>query len=203
MKSIVATFVIVGLMLWTDKVIAQQNAVTIFRGLSIGMTRADVAKFDPDEFSVKFEQADEKNNPCLGSKEASCQMANSLGLFKQSNKATFKSKQENRVCASVVFDKDDKVELIELEKCFFGASEYPFEQFAQAVVDNYGIAKLNCKSDLDDPLTRKYAKEGIVPSNPRSCIGFTKTGEKVLITTGGMLNSDMTVSRPKETPKFN
>src|SRR6476620_7366991 len=55
----------------------QAASTTKFRGLFIGMTRSDVENLGND-FLVKFEKADPTANPCNGSKEASCQIANSM-----------------------------------------------------------------------------------------------------------------------------
>jgi len=167
------------------------------------MTRSDVEKLASSDFVVKFEKADPKADPCNGSKEASCQLANSMGLFKQSNKATFTSRANNRACAEVIFDKDEKVDQMTFSKCFFGASDLEFQPFAQAIVNNYNISSLSCKSDLDSPLARQYAREGVGPSDPRTCSGLAKTGEKVTITTGGFIQPDMTVEKTVEKPNFN
>ena len=181
----------------------QEASTTKFRGLFIGMTRSDVEKLGSGDFLVKFEKADPKANPCNGSKEASCQIANSMGLFKQSNKATITLKNNDKACAEVIFDKDERVDQMTFSKCFFGASDLEFQPFAQAIVNNYNISNLSCKSDLDSPLAREYARSGVGPSNPRTCSGLAKTGEKVTVTTGGFIQPDMTVEKTVEKPTFN
>ena len=167
------------------------------------MARSDIEGLANSELVVKFENADPKANPCNGSKEASCQLANSLGLFKQSNKATFSSKGSNKVCAEAIFGKNETVDQLNLSSVFFGASDLEFQPFAQAIVSNYGVNNVSCKSDLDSPLARQYAREGVGPSDPRTCTGLAKTGEKVTITTGGFLQPDMTVEKALEKPTFN
>jgi hypothetical protein len=142
---------------------------TKFRGLFIGMTRTDIEGLANSEFVAKFETADPKANPCKSPQEASCQLAKSLGLFKQSNKATFSPKGSNKVCAEAIFGKDEKVEQLNFGKCFFGASDLEFQPFEQAIVNNYGINSVSCKSDLDSPLARQYAREGVGPSDPQTC----------------------------------
>ena len=176
---------------------------TKFRGLFIGMTRTDIEGLANSEFVAKFESADPKTNPCNSSKEVSCRLANSLGLFKQSDKAIFSPKGSNKVCAEAIFGKDGKVEQLNFSKCFFGASDLEFRPFAQAIVSNYGIDDVSCKSDLDSPLAREYAREGVGPSDPRTCTGLARTGEKVTITTGGFVQPDMTVEKAGEKPTFN
>lgn len=176
---------------------------TKFRGLFIGMTRSDIEGLANSDFAVKFESADPKANPCNSSNDASCRLANSMGLFKQSNKAIFNPKGSNKVCAEAIFGKDEKVEQLNFGKCFFGASDLEFQPFAQAIVNNYSINSVSCKSDLDSPLARQYAREGVGPSDPRTCTGLARTGEKVTITTGGFVQPDMTVEKASEKPTFN
>ena len=181
----------------------EASIATKFRGLFIGMTRSDIEGLANSDFAVKFESADPKANPCNSSKDASCRLANSLGLFKQSNKAIFSAKGANKVCAEAIFGEDEKVEQLNFSKCFFGASDLEFQPFAQAIVSNYSINSVSCKSDLDSPLARQYAREGVGPSDPRTCTGLAKTGEKVTITTGGFVQPDMTVEKASEKPTFN
>ena len=181
----------------------EASTSTKFRGLFIGMTRSDIEGLANSDFAVKFESADPKANPCNGSRDASCQLANSLGLFKQSNKAIFNPKGSNKACAEAIFGKDEKVEQLTFSKCFFGASDLEFQPFAQAIVSNYGVNNVSCKSDLDSPLARQYAREGVGPSDPRTCTGLARTGEKVTITTGGFVQPDMTVEKAREKPTFN
>jgi hypothetical protein len=176
---------------------------TKFRSLFIGMTRTDIKGLANSEFVAKFENADPKANPCKSPQEASCQLAKSLGLFEQSNKATFSPQGSNKVCAEAIFGKDEKVEQLNFSRCFFGASDLEFQPFAQAIVNNYGINSVSCKSDLDSPLARQYAREGVGPSDPRTCTGLARTGEKVTITTGGFVQPDMTVEKASEKPTFN
>jgi hypothetical protein len=175
---------------------------TKFRGIFIGMTRRDIAKFTSNEFVANIENANPKANPCNGSHEESCKVANAMGLFDQHNKATFNLKGSKKVCAEAIFGKDERVEELTFDKCFFGASDLEFDPFVQAIVGNYGVSGVSCRSDLDRPLSRQYALEGVGPSNPRICTGLAKTGEKITITTGGILYSDMTVEKATGKPTF-
>jgi len=185
------------------QVSSEATTSTKFRGLFIGMTKGDIEKLDNSDFAVKFESADPKANPCNNSQEASCRMASALGFFKQSDKAIFSSKGSKNACAEAVFGKDEKVEQLNFEKCFFGASDLEFQPFAQAIVKNYSINSVSCKSDLDSPLARQFAREGIGASDPRTCTGLARTGEKITITTGGLIQHDMTVEKASEKPTFN
>src|SRR6202022_2867098 len=83
-----------------------------------------------------------------------------------------------------------------------GASDLEFQPFAQAIVSNYGISGVSCKSDLDRPLSRQYAQEGVGPSDPQIRGGLANTGAKVTITTGGFLYSDTTVEKAAGEPTF-
>lgn len=182
---------------------AEISIGTKFRGIWVGMTRAEIENSSIEAFTGKLAAPDAKAHPCVGSQEASCQLANSLGLFKQQKKFVFTSKITNRICAEAIFDQTEIVERLQFDKCFFGANDMEFQPFAQAIVNNYGVTSMSCKSDLDSPLAREYAAKGIGPSNPRTCSGLAKTGEKVTISTGGIMQSDMIVEKPSARPSFN
>jgi hypothetical protein len=139
---------------------------TRFRGIFIGMTRSDIAKFTSNEFVANLENENPKANPCKGSHEESCKIANAMGLFDQHNKATFNVKGSKKVCAEAIFGKDDRVEQLTFSKCFFGASDLEFDPFVQAIVGNYGVSGVSCRSDLDRPLSRQYALERRRPEQP-------------------------------------
>lgn len=65
------------------------------------------------------------------------------------------------------------------------------------------FSNVSCKSDLDSRLAREYAREGVGPSDPRTCTGLARTGEKATITTGGFVQPDKTVQKVSEKPTFN
>jgi hypothetical protein len=61
-----------------------------------------------------------------------------MGLFDQHNKATFNVKGSKKACAEAIFGKDERVEEVTFDKCFFGASDLEFDPFVRAIVGNYG-----------------------------------------------------------------
>jgi hypothetical protein len=196
----------------TDQVIAQQSqansapnlSTTKFRGLFIGMTRADIDALQMNDFQARLVKADAKPDPCDNSRDGSCKLAGALGLLSKSpDRVILTSKVTGKECATLEFDKGGKADRMIFAKCLFGASDLGFDAFAQAIVTNYKIDRLTCKSDLDNPLAREYARKGLLDANPRTCSGLAKTGEKVTLTTGGFMDSDMTVEKATERPSFN
>lgn len=154
--------------------LAQDGRGTSFRGLYINMTRADAMEFTEKEFKrevlkaeVRFVHPTEKNF---------------LGHAK--------------VCAIVSFDENNSAKQLDLRKCFFSADDLNDDQFAQAIVDNYGVQKFSCTTERNE-IASNIARK---PVFEKICQGPSKLGEWVVTNDTGVEISRRTQA---QRPKFN
>ncbi len=170
MRKALMIFMCLSAVCFSAAAYTQTNVGTKFRGLAINMTKSEFDALRISEFDVKQEEG----------------------------KIELAKKGSVRTCAILYLDQDNKITKLELNRCFFGASDLDLTQFAEAIIKSYHVGNLSSESKNIELGSHNGVPYG---ANYQAITGFMATGEKIVISEMfGAISATITRSNA---PKFN
>jgi hypothetical protein len=99
---------------------------------------------------------------------------------------SYRLKKGEALCGVVDLGKNrQRIEALTLAQCYFEADGMEFARFTRALIDNYGLKQVSCRPDPLSPARTV-------------CEGGASTGERIHISSSGLIVSRTEVQKPAE-----